>query len=62
MLKAVPSVFRGKHVTHPKFSHFTTTSLRVTTERTARVQADGELLANTPVTIDVLPAALQVCR
>jgi YegS/Rv2252/BmrU family lipid kinase len=62
MLRAVPSVFRGKHVTNPKFSHFTTTSLRVSTERPARVQADGELMEYTPVTIDVLPGALQICR
>jgi diacylglycerol kinase (ATP) len=62
MLRAVPSVFRGKHVTNPKFTHFTTTSLRVTTERPARVQADGELLDYTPVTINVLPSALQICR
>jgi len=62
MLRAVPSVFRGKHVNHPKFTHFTTTSLRVTTERPARVQADGELLGATPVTIDVLPGALRICR
>lgn len=62
MLRAVPSVFRGKHVTHPKFTHFTSTSLRVTTERPARVQADGELMDYTPVTIDILPGALQICR
>ncbi len=62
MLRAVPGVFRGKHVTNPKFTHFTTTSLRVTTEREARVQSDGELLANTPVTVDVLPGVIQICR
>ncbi len=62
MLRAVPGVFRGKHVTNPKVTHFTTTSLRVTTEREARVQSDGELLANTPVTVDVLPGVLQICR
>lgn len=62
MLRAVPGVFKGKHVTNPKFRHFTARSLKVSTERPARVQADGELLKYTPVTIDILPGALQICR
>jgi YegS/Rv2252/BmrU family lipid kinase len=62
MIRAVPGVFKGKHVTNPKFTHFTATAISVSTQYPARIQADGELFKYTPVTIDVLPGALQICR
>lgn len=62
MIRAVPGVFKGKHVTNPKFTHFTATSITVTTQYPARFQADGELFKYTPVTIDILPGALTICR
>jgi len=61
MIRAVPGLFKGKHVTNPKFHHFTARRIAVSTQYPARVQADGELLRYTPVTIDVLPGALQIC-
>jgi YegS/Rv2252/BmrU family lipid kinase len=62
MIRALPGLFKGKHVTNPKFKHFTAKSITVSSEYPARVQADGELFKYTPVTIDVLPGALKICR
>ncbi len=62
MIRALPGLFKGKHVSNPKFHHFTATSIKVETQYPARVQADGELFRYTPVTIDVIPGALQICR
>lgn len=62
MIRAVPSVFKGKHLTHPKFTHFTASNISVRSQYPARMQADGELLKYTPVEIDVLPGALTICR
>lgn len=62
MIRAVPGVFKGKHTSNPKFTHFSATSIKVSTEYPARIQADGELFKYTPVTIDILPGALQICR
>ena len=62
MIRALPGLFRGKHVTNPKFHHFTAKKISVVSQYPARVQADGELFKYTPVTIDVLPGALKICR
>jgi diacylglycerol kinase (ATP) len=58
LLKQVPSVYRGRHVDHPKFLHRRAKSIRIETLQPARVQADGELIGSTPVTFTVEPGAL----
>ena len=60
LARATPSVYKGNHVNHKKFTHFPATEIRVTTERAAIVQVDGELASETPVTFSVQPGALQV--
>lgn len=60
LIRATPSVYKGNHIKHKKFTHFPAKTIRVTTERPAIVQADGELTAETPVTFSVLPGALRV--
>lgn len=59
LLRQVPGVYRGKHVTHAKFTHRCVTEARVTTGERARVQLDGELCGDCPVTFSVCPGALQ---
>lgn len=56
----VPRVYRGTHVNHPKFLHRPVRSVRIATERTARIQLDGELYGESPVTITVEPGRLFV--
>lgn len=60
LIRQVPRVYRGKHVTHPKFHHFTAAEIRVTSERPLRVQLDGELARATPVTFSVVPGGIRV--
>jgi YegS/Rv2252/BmrU family lipid kinase len=58
LIRQVPSVYRGTHVTHPKFLHRRATSIRVETAQPARIQVDGELAGSAPVTFTVVPGAL----
>jgi YegS/Rv2252/BmrU family lipid kinase len=58
LVKQMPNVYRGKHVTHPKFTHMPIRSVRIETNVIARVQLDGELHGTSPVTFSVEPGAL----
>jgi diacylglycerol kinase (ATP) len=58
LIRQMPNVYRGKHVTHPKFTHLPVRSVRVETNVPARVQLDGELHGTSPVTFTVEPGAL----
>ena len=60
LLWSIRKVYSGKHITHPKFTHIAAKSIRVTPKQAARVQLDGELLGNGPVTFSVLPGALML--
>lgn len=62
MVRATPGLYSGKHTNHPKFTHKTTTEMRVTTERPFRVQVDGELTQTGPATFRVLPGALSIIK
>ena len=58
LLRNVPRVYRGTHVSHPKFRHRTAHEVRVTTAEPAPVQLDGEVVGAAPVTFTVEPGAL----
>jgi diacylglycerol kinase (ATP) len=58
LVRQMPNVYRGKHITHPKFTHLPIRSVRVETNVPARVQLDGELHGTSPVTFTVEPGAL----
>ena len=58
LLRNVPRVYSGTHVTHPKFVHRTIERVHVESGESARVQLDGEVVASTPVTFSVVPGAL----
>lgn len=58
IVRAVPSVYRGRHLSHPKFTHLRARSIHVESIEPARVQLDGELAGDAPVTFTVEPAAL----
>jgi diacylglycerol kinase (ATP) len=60
LMRQVPSVYRGKHVNHPKFLHRRAKSIRIETGEAARVQVDGELAGSAPVTFTVEPGALRL--
>ena len=60
LLRALPTVYKGTHVNHPKVSM--KKARRVTIESPERmlVYADGELLGECPASFWVLPAALSI--
>ena len=60
LLRTLPKVYSGNHVNHPKFVHRQARCMRVVTERPSRVQLDGELVGNAPVTFTVKPGAIML--
>jgi YegS/Rv2252/BmrU family lipid kinase len=60
LLANIPSVYRGTHTNHPKFTHMTATSVRVESSIPALVQADGELMGRAPAEFTVHPSSMAV--
>jgi YegS/Rv2252/BmrU family lipid kinase len=59
-IKAVPSVMRGKHLSNPHWSHYTTTHVRISSTTPALVQLDGEIVGTSPAEFSVVPGALDI--
>lgn len=59
-LRAFPSVFRGKHVNHPKVRMLRSRRVSVEADRRVTVYADGERIGPAPAGFEVLPEALPV--
>lgn len=62
LVRQIPGVYRGKHVSHRKFAHMRARRIAVTTASNTIVQLDGELVGTTPVEFEVLPAAIRLVR
>jgi YegS/Rv2252/BmrU family lipid kinase len=62
LIRAIPGVYKGKHVTHSKFTHVPAKSVSIRTKEPAMVQLDGELVGYTPVQFNVLPAAISLVK
>lgn len=54
----LPRVYRGRHVPHRNIVELTGRRFRIESASALDVEADGEVLGTTPVSIDVLPGAL----
>ena len=59
-LRAFPRVFRGTHVTHPKFMTRRVTRVRIETDPPIPVLIDGEVNHMTPIEFEVVPGAIEV--
>lgn len=59
-VKAVPSVYRGKHLAHPNWVHMTATHVRVTSATPALVQLDGEIAGTSPAEFSIVSRALDI--
>jgi diacylglycerol kinase (ATP) len=55
-----PTVFSGRHLSHPKVDYRQTRFVTIDTSEPAELFADGEFLQDTPARIDVLPRELEV--
>lgn len=59
-LWAFPSIFSGKHLKHPAIKLYRARRVRVTADRPMLVQADGEVIASTPISFAVRQAGLRI--
>jgi diacylglycerol kinase (ATP) len=55
-----PKVLKGVHLRHPKVRHVRFRSLQIESDAPVPILIDGELLPPGPLTIEVVPAALDV--
>ena len=59
-LQAFPSVFSGKHLQHPAIHLYRSRQVKVSASVPLLVQADGELIGQTPIDFGILPHRLRV--
>ena len=60
LLKALPMVYKGTHITHPKVTMGKAAHITVESSERILVQADGELLGQGPASFWLKPAALTI--
>ena len=59
-LRAFPSVFNGKHLSHPAIRFYRARQVSVIAEQPLLVQADGEVISQTPISFKVQHASLPI--
>lgn len=59
-LTLLPKAFTGRHTRHPKVELYSTRTITIEADQPLYVQADGEILGQVPVSIELLPHALEV--
>jgi len=60
LLRSLPRIYKGTHLTHPKVTMKRAREIDLRPSQQTSLQADGELLGETPARFSVLPAALNV--
>ncbi len=60
LMKALPTVYNGTHVTHPKVSMAKAAHITIESSERILVHADGELLGEGPASFWLVPAALNI--
>ena len=60
VLRMIPKTFYGGHVDHPAVSIHQTRRLEIDSKEPLSLWADGELITQTPATIEVVPGGLSV--
>jgi diacylglycerol kinase family enzyme len=60
MVRLVPRVYVGTHVTHPKLRVLRGREVRVDSPDRMLLQADGEVLGKAPATFRIVPGALRL--
>lgn len=59
-LALLPRVFTGTHITHPKVKTYRAVRVRIDSPVPLLIQADGEIVGQTPATFELIPGALVV--
>jgi len=60
LLKALPTVYNGTHITHPKVRMEKAAQITIESSERILVHADGELLGEGPASFWLVPAALNI--
>ena len=60
LLKTLPRVYKGTHLTHPKVSMEKTPHITIESSERVLVHADGELLGEAPASFWLMPLALSI--
>lgn len=60
LLRHIPKVYAGTHTGLTKFRHIRARSVKISSTSSARLQLDGELLGETPVTFSVIPGGIRL--
>ncbi len=60
LLKALPMVYKGTHINHPKVRMEKATHITIESSERMLVYADGEVLGESPVSFWLMPAALNI--
>jgi len=60
LLKALPTVYQGTHLSHPKVRMEQATRISIESSESLLVHADGELLGEGPASFTIVPAALSL--
>jgi YegS/Rv2252/BmrU family lipid kinase len=60
LLRLFPLIFTGEHVKDPHVETFTCARLEVDFASPQRVTPDGEILGTTPLSVEVIPRALEI--
>lgn len=56
----LPKAYRGEHLPHPNIVEYRCKRLRIEADRPMRIEADGQVLGTTPVTFEIIPAAVRL--
>lgn len=60
LLKALPTIYKGTHIHHPKVEMEKTTQIKIESSEKFLVHADGEFLGEGPVSFGLIPSALSI--
>ena len=60
LLKALPTIYKGTHITHPKVSMEKARQVTIKSTEQLLVHADGELIGRCPASFWLVPAALSI--
>jgi diacylglycerol kinase family enzyme len=60
LLKIWPTLYRGNHVRHPKIREQKTAAVTIESDEQLLIEADGDILGESPASFRVLPSALTI--
>lgn len=62
MLSVFPGIYSGRHLKDPRFRCYRIKSLKISNAQNVVSEADGEILHQLPVKVEVLPSSLNIIR